>query len=111
MKADKLTAEDANPAAEQLMFRNQFVLGPSYIEAYETWQKRKIGPSLYLSTHPDLSVCHLAQNHKSLTLIGFILDPDDPDATHENILSGLIEKLSESENCTIILSDSGAGGY
>ena len=92
-----MTAVDAIPTAERLMFRNQFVLGPRYIEEYETWQKRKIGPSLYLSTHPDLSVCHLAQDGKSLTMIGFILDPDDPNATDGDILSGLIGRLSDPD--------------
>jgi hypothetical protein len=97
MKPDKLTAVDVIPNAERLKFRSQFVPGPRYIEEYETWQKRKIGLFLYLSAHPDLSVCHLTQDGKSLTLIGFILDPDNPNATDENILSGLVGRLSDRD--------------
>ena len=83
---------------EKLQYSNQFVLGPAYIERLGTWQKIKVNHSIYLMVHPDLNAYQAAHENKSLTLIGFILDPDNPQNSDADIVNALILKLSDADS-------------
>lgn len=75
------------------LYRNQFVLGSRFIDAFPAWQRVSIEKSWCLTAHPNLNVCQQIQGEKSITLLGFILDPDVPEATDAQILSRLSEKF------------------
>jgi hypothetical protein len=75
------------------LYRNQFVLGPRFLDAFPAWQRPRIKESLCLTVHPDLNICRQTQGEKSITLLGYILDPDSPEATDAQILSRLLEKF------------------
>lgn len=68
---------------------NQFVLGPAYAENLDDWQKVPVGENLCLTAHPNLNVSRHTDGAVSLTLIGFVLDPSNPAAGNEDILSAL----------------------
>ena len=72
--------------SENLRFRNQFVLGPHYVEALADWQRVDVPPSICLMAHPDLNVYQVRYAGKSLTLVGFILDPDKPQSGDAEII-------------------------
>ena len=61
------------------------------------WTKAVITGELLLGTHPELNVTRAASGNRSLTLIGFMLDPDMPDATDKNIVARLLEENSGLE--------------
>lgn len=80
----------------RLLYRNQFVLGPVHVESFPGWKRYELDESTRLTVHPDLDCCQVATGRKSVTLLGFILDPDDATATNESIVRTLADAL---ENC------------
>ena len=78
------------PDSDRLLFRRQFLLGPDCPTGLEGWHRRKITNECHLSTHPDLEVTHIVSGDNSLTLLGFILDPDNPAASNFDILRNLL---------------------
>jgi hypothetical protein len=79
--------------ASNLLRWNQFVLGPRLLEAFPDWQKISLTDSLRLTTHPNLHICHRRQGANWIALIGFILDPENPDASDEAIVEQLLLSL------------------
>ena len=47
---------------KNLLFRQQFVVGPHYPDSFKSWKKHEITQELVLSSHPDLNICHLYKN-------------------------------------------------
>src|SRR5678815_552089 len=85
---------DYSPQAlERLRFRRQFFLGPGFIEGFPEWTRMNIGTAHCLTVHPDLETCQASDNNKSITLLGFILDPNNPQASNLDILRMLVRKL------------------
>jgi hypothetical protein len=77
-----------------LLYANQFVLGPRFVERFSSWQRFKIREAAYLTVHPGLSVRQVSNGDKSLTLLGYMLDPERPRADDGDILDGLIKELT-----------------
>lgn len=81
----------ANHGAPRPGYRQgQFVLGPAGTSGPEDWRSYVIAGDLVLVARPDLSVTCVAENGRTLTLIGFMLDPRAPEATDLDILRNLI---------------------
>jgi hypothetical protein len=78
---------------ERLQFRRQFVLGPRPVDQFPHWQKQRIGASLHITAHPDLEVNHIEKSDRSITLLGYVLDPTRPTATNRDVLESLIDRL------------------
>ena len=84
------------PAAqyERLLHRSQFVLGPRFVEQFPAWHRFSVGEGrgLCLTVHPELKV-HVARlREKTIILLGFILDPHNPQATDSDIVSVAVKK-------------------
>ena len=82
------------------VFQNQFILGPSFVKAFESWQKVSIDENFKLMVHPLLNVTQVKEGNKSLTLLGYILDPFNPQATNRDILKQLFDFRTISELIT-----------
>ena len=78
------------PRKKNLLFRQQFVMGPQYADAFESWKKHEITKSLVITSHPDLNISHYSKKEKTLTLIGYIIDPDKPYHGDDEILNRLM---------------------
>lgn len=72
----------------------QFLLGPVSTASPAGWVKTGIEGGLQLCTHPELDVTQKIQQDRSLTLVGFMLDPDSPEATNADIVTRLLEENS-----------------
>ena len=87
---------------ERLLYRRQFFLGDAggdaFRNAFPTWKKRAIAGGRELRAHPDLPMTHVESGGKSITLLGFVLDPDDPSATDTKILERLCRDLEKSRD-------------
>lgn len=83
----------SNIIVNKLLYHNQFILGPFFIKEFILWKKIEISSSTYLTVHPDLNAYQAVYENKSITLLGFILDPDNPHATDSDIINGLIREL------------------
>ena len=75
---------DPNP---NLWRRGQFVLGPRPLKKLASWNQYAVGPALHLSAHPALNVTQARGNGVSITLLGFIVDPDAPELGDAEIVS------------------------
>jgi hypothetical protein len=79
---------------QKLLFRRQFILGPRFAEKLFWWNRLRIRDTVCLTIHPDLMASQKFANGKSITLLGYILDPENPEATDKVILDSLIEELA-----------------
>lgn len=87
----------------KLLFRRQFILGPYYIESLSSWKRFTVRNDIYLTVHPDLPVCQVKQEGKTITLLGYVLDPYNPQYDDLDILNVLLNKLSLQENLKSIV--------
>jgi len=71
---------------DRLIYRRQFVLGPRPVNFLPSHNVAEIGKYFYLTTHFDLNTIHIVEGNRSLSLLGFILDPHHPDADDSAIL-------------------------
>jgi len=82
----------------KLLFRRQFILGPYYIESLPAWKRFSIRNDICLTVHPDLPVCQVKQENKSITLLGYVLDPYNPQYYDLDILNVLLNKFCLQDN-------------
>jgi hypothetical protein len=79
---------------ETLHYRRQFILGTRFIDKFSSWQKITINQKLCLTFHPELNVSQVIVENQSLTLLGYILDPDNPALDNAAIINDLSRKLT-----------------
>jgi hypothetical protein len=78
---------------DKLLYRRQFVLGPRYLDGFPKWKRISIKDPYFLTIHPDLGVTQWADGDKSITLLGYMLDPSRPKANDLEIVSALAQRL------------------
>lgn len=83
--------------ASELLFRRQYLLGPAFIDQLSSWSRIAIEGVGYLTFHPDLRVTQVSSCEKSLTLLGYILDPNQPHHSDQEILERLLENLNSAD--------------
>ena len=77
----------------RLLYRSQFILGPHFVDTFPSWQRLTIRGPLHLTVHPDLNVCCVMDRAKTILLLGFILNPENPQASDQEILNALMANL------------------
>lgn len=83
---------------DRLLFRRQFVLGPRFVERLKAWETLKIRDSLFLTVHPDLQVLQTVHDDRTLTLLGYILDPYNPKANDTDVIDRLLRQSETSKD-------------
>lgn len=78
---------------ERLLYRSQFILGPYFIEKFKSWNKINISDVTHLTVHPDLHTYQVAGKKKSITLLGYILDPNNPQDGDSDIINKLFHEI------------------
>jgi hypothetical protein len=68
----------------------------------------KINNAMYLTVHPYLAVHKTTYQNRSLILLGYILDPDKPEARDEHIINDLLQMSSDTDE--LILNTYRLGG-
>lgn len=87
------------PLLDRLRYRRQFVLGPQFIDGFPEWTRMEIGGGSHLSVHPDLEVTRAVDAGRSVTMLGYVLDPNDPEATNESIVHALLASVGGARQC------------
>lgn len=82
----------------RLLYRRQFVLGPRFAEQLAGWKRITVTSNLNLTVHPDLQAQQVALDNNKITLLGYILDPNRPEATDAEILKDLLFKLNTCDD-------------
>lgn len=80
---------------DRLLFRRQFVLGPTPFAPSPRWSCRSLRHGLVLSSHPDLQVFSESLDGATITLMGFALDPINPARTEPDIVRSLSKDASD----------------
>ena len=78
----------------QLLYSSQYFLGPRAVEKFDNWNIYKIRDDLWLTAHPNLSVSQSHDRNWKLTLLGYMLDPNNPGFTDSEIIESLFLNLS-----------------
>jgi hypothetical protein len=79
---------------EILLFRRQFVMGPRFVEQLPSWKRIKIREGQYVTAHPHLQTYQVNLENKGITLLGYILDPNNPCASDAEVIDRLLGELS-----------------
>ncbi len=82
---------------DNLLYRRQYFIGPRFVDRFKTWYRIKVGKSLYITAHPDLTVTTVKNNDAELALLGFMFDSENYRANNDDILHD-IAKNSKSFN-------------
>lgn len=80
---------------ERLLFRRQFLLGPRNFTPNRHWSCTQLQHGLHLSAHADLPCYSVADQAITVTLVGHVIDPHQPQADESEILGSLIARGSE----------------
>jgi hypothetical protein len=74
--------------AANLVFRRQFLMAPNICSSLGHWQHINVGQH-HLYAHPDIEVTTVASvdAEVTVTLLGYIVDPNWPDKSNADILS------------------------
>ena len=78
--------------------RNQFLLGPKYLQR-DTWRQFDLGEHLKLSVQADLDFEQATCGRRRLTLLGFMLDWSRPEASNAEILKSLADNGQNLDSC------------
>jgi hypothetical protein len=76
------------------IFPNQFILGPAYVGGLPGWQMIGAGENVKLTVHSGLGVTQVRDASRSLTLLGYMLDPLNPGASDEDAVRRLLAGFS-----------------
>ncbi len=79
--------------------RRQFVLGSKHLQI-EGWGKYTIADRYYLTIHPDLSFQHVKTEGKSLTVLGYFIDPFQAEISNIDILNKILQDMNNITDIT-----------
>ena len=89
-------------------FVNQFVLGPVFVDSLTDWNHVSVDDALKLTVHPGLDVEQVKDGGKSITIVGYILDPARPEASNADIAKALMARYDSLDQ--LIAATEGLGG-
>lgn len=87
---------------KSLLYRRQFLLARQPLAELEGWGISPVG-RYYLHVHPDLQVTVVSDSIKTLTLLGYLFDPADPQADNQEILRRVIVATKDFTGLTLAL--------
>jgi hypothetical protein len=97
-----MLVKNPQESAEPLLYSRQFLLSTDARHALPNHQGIMLAWRYHLSVHKDLELTHLKKEIKSLTLLGFMLDPERPEVTNEQILLSLIEDFIQCRDLFLL---------
>lgn len=75
--------------ANPLRYRRQFVLGPRPLPEYAPWRDAEVGAGLVVQVQRDLPLVQVNHAGFRLTLLGYIIDPANPELDDQGVLREL----------------------
>jgi len=84
------------------------VAGPEFVGGLEGWKYLDVTGTLKITCHPELETQQVSKGRLSLTLLGHMLDTDDPGASNQQILETLVVQFADIN--TLIRSCDPFGG-
>lgn len=77
---------------DRLLFRRQYVFGPENCIQFNDWTTERLPENKYVSAHPELKITKIESGNDCIVLLGYILDPENPENSDLEILRNLYAK-------------------
>lgn len=89
-----------------LLFRRQFLITPVPCHSLAHWQ-HQMHAHYHIYAHPDLMIEHLQaeDNHMRTTLLGYMIDPYNPDHSNSDVLQRLVATAHNLDDVPNFLYD------
>src|SRR6478672_2007412 len=85
-------------ALNRLRFRRQFIFGPRAVELEGEWETHRFGSNWVLMAQRDLPVRRgLAADGAELVIMGFVIDPEQPELNDDQLFQRLLQTRSWTE--------------
>ena len=82
----------------KFLFRRQYIISNKSIDKLKNWKKIKLSNDLFLTSHPDLEITKVNHKNNDLVLLGYILDPNSPNANNQKILEDIIRNVTHADD-------------
>ncbi|MBC7364163.1 MAG: hypothetical protein H5U07_06440 [Candidatus Aminicenantes bacterium] len=83
--------------------RRQFLLGPEFAD-FDGWNKIKIDNTHLITAHPDLNISYLESGNNKVLLLGYFIDPFNPDFSDNDILANFLDEQIDMDNIILKLN-------
>jgi len=83
---------------EKLLFRRQFLIGPTTFQPNKYWDSIKLNHDLYVSIHEDLDFIRKTEGDNTVILIGISIDCTDSSKSQEQILDTLFTSFKNIQS-------------
>jgi len=77
--------------------RRQYLLGPKYLD-YEGWNRIDINEKSLLTIHPDLTTTIVENGNNKVVLLGYAIDPFNPELINSEILQRFVDGYISLDN-------------
>lgn len=78
---------------DKLLFRRQFIMEKKPLAKFSKWSQLKINNNLFVTVHPDLEVEQYISESNSVTLLGYLIDPTNPQLSNYEIIKIISRKV------------------
>lgn len=89
-----------NESLNKYRYRRQFIAGSKFWGDEEYWRYIHITQNLKLSVHIDLPVQEVRRGEKTVLLLGYLIDPFQPELSDQDILNNLLEESTSFSGFT-----------
>lgn len=76
-----------------LVSRRQFAITDRPLEDLAAWNRTALRCGMSVQAHPELEVTQLSTATRTVTMIGYAVDPSRPSATNEDIVAALLSEI------------------
>jgi hypothetical protein len=83
---------------KKLLFRRQFLIGPTTYQPNNYWRSFQLNHDLWLSMHEDLDFCRKTEGENTVILIGISIDCTDSSKSQEQILDTLFTSFTNIQS-------------
>lgn len=90
---------------EKYLYRRQYMLAPHLIDSFRDWQHVQVSKDYFLTAHPDLPVTVAHCQNRSLYLLGYIIDPNNPCFDDSQIMHDVIDKSKTADDVFVHIAD------
>ena len=89
----------------EFLYRRQFIFGPKKDLKINSWNKIEVTDEYIIYTHHDLDHAKYQKNDNFIILLGYILDPFNPDYNNLEIIRSCLDNINKIDDIFELLKD------
>lgn len=94
--------ESRSREIDRLLFRRQFLLARRPLAELAAWTRSRVR-EYYLHVHPDLQLTVVNNSNRTLTMLGYLFDPENCQSSNLEILQRVIVATKDFRSLTLAL--------